>query len=96
MARSVHTPAAAAASWDSPLGSALTLAQSLTGTLRMARALAQSGRRIDVAGIAEPIGLLCAKSLDLPPEQGREMRGVLMALRQEVDLLAESLRDAAD
>ncbi len=83
-------------SWDSPLGHARTLAQSLAGTLRMARALANAGRSIDVAGIAEPIGLLCAKSLDLPPEQGREMRSILIGLRHEIDMLGESLRGEAD
>jgi hypothetical protein len=75
-----------------PLGSARDLAQGISGTLRMARALAEAGRPIDLAGLDDPVGLLCAKSLDLPPAQGRQMRVLLIALRQEIDVLSAVLR----
>ncbi len=70
------------------------LAQAIAGTLRVARALAASGRRVDLAGLEEPVGLLCAKSLDLPPDQGRQMRIVLIDLRRELDALLETLGPA--
>jgi hypothetical protein len=73
------------------LGGARALADGLAGTLRMARGLAAAGRRVDVAGLDRAIGLLCAKSLDLPPEEGRQMRVVLIALLREVDALAATL-----
>ncbi len=75
-----------------PHGVALGLAHALAGTLRVARALTSSGRAIDLAGLENPVGLLCAKSLDLPPEQGRQMRLVLIALRQEIEAMAATLR----
>jgi hypothetical protein len=75
-----------------PLGDARGLAEGIASTLRIARALAGAGRRIDLEGLDRPIGLLCAKSLDLPPEQGRQMRVVLIALLREVDALSETLR----
>jgi hypothetical protein len=76
----------------SPLADVRALAQSIAGTLRVARGLAAAGRRIDLAGLEGPVGLLCAKTLDLPPEQGRQMRVVLTDLRRELDVLAAALR----
>lgn len=78
------------------LANARGLAAGIAGALRMARALAASGRRIDVAGLEDPVGLLCAKSLDLPPSQGRQMRIVLVTLLQEVDALSETIRAMPD
>jgi len=79
-----------------PLDAARGLAERIAGTLRMAQALAAGGRRIDLAGLDRPIGLLCAKSLDLPPDQGRAMRVVLIALLQELDALSGAVRDLPD
>ena len=78
------------------LHDARNLAAGIAATLRVARALAASGRRIDLAGIDGSIGLLCAKSLDLPPVQGRQMRIVLVGLLQEIDALSETIRAAPD
>jgi hypothetical protein len=74
-----------------PIDGARRIAEGVAGTLRMASALAAAGRRVDLAGLEGPIGLLCAKSLDLPPHEGRRMRGALIALLQEVDALAAML-----
>jgi hypothetical protein len=79
----------------SPLGDARGLAAGIAGTLRMARALAAAGRRIDLDGLQGPVGLLCAKSLDLPPEEGRRMRGVLIDLLREIDVLSATMRTEA-
>jgi hypothetical protein len=79
-----------------PLDSARVLAERIAGTLRMAQALAAGGRRIDLAGLDRPIGLLCAKSLDLPPDQGRVMRVMLIALLQELDGLSTAMRGLPD
>lgn len=75
-----------------PLDRARDLAVSLGGTLRLAQALAVAGRRIDLGGLEGPIGLLCAKSLDLPPEEGRQMRILLIELLGQVDALSETMR----
>jgi hypothetical protein len=56
------------------------------------RALVAAGRKVDIAGLDGPIGLLCAKSLDLSPEDGRQMRVLLLGILEEVDALSELLR----
>jgi len=67
-------------------------ARSLAGTTRLARALAEAGEQIDLAGLATHVGLLCARALDLAPEQGREMRVELITLRSDIDALAHTLQ----
>ena len=84
----------ASARHASPLEHARALAQAIAGMLRVARGFVAAGRRVDLAGLEEPVGLLCARSLDLPPEQGRQMRVVLIDLRRELDALSETLRIA--
>ena len=78
----------------SPLAGTAALADGVFSTLRMARALAQSGRRIDLDGLDRLVGLLCAKSLDLPPEDGRQMRATLIEVLDDVDALTRTLRAA--
>jgi hypothetical protein len=75
----------------SPSDRAAALAQAAIGTLRMARALAQSHRDIELAGLDQEIGRLCAASLDLPTEQGRAMRPLLIDVLAELDALAASV-----
>jgi hypothetical protein len=77
-----------------PLAQTRALAHAIAGTLRVARGFVAAGRRVDLVGIEEPVGLLCARSLDLPPEQGRQMRVVLIDLRRELNALSETLRTA--
>jgi len=79
-----------------PIAAARELAQAIAGTVRVARGFAAAGRRIDLVGLEEPVGLLCARSLDLPPEQGRQMRVVLINLRRELHVLSETLRTRQD
>ena len=64
----------------------------LRRTTALARTLAAAGRPIDLAGLDGQIGLVCARALDLPPEEGRIVRGDLQALLAEVDALTASLR----
>jgi len=84
---------------DRPMRATLALADGLAKTLRIAKALLQSDRTIDLVGLEMMIGLLCARALDLPPEHGRAVRPELMTLRNETDaliaLLAEREREEA-
>ncbi|HEY2615746.1 MAG TPA: hypothetical protein VGI78_00260 [Acetobacteraceae bacterium] len=63
-----------------PVAAVGALASELMQTVGLACALAESGRAIDLAGLDDRVGLLCAKSLDLPPDEGRRVRPRLIAL----------------
>lgn len=72
----------------SPFDRAAAAAAAITGTLRMAHLLARSRRRIDLAGLDQEIGRLCAASFDLPPAEGRAMRPLLATVLAELDRLS--------
>ena len=62
----------------------------------MALVLARSHRSIDLAGLDQEIGRLCAASLDLPPEQGRAMRPLLATVLAELDALSACVTALAE
>lgn len=72
----------------------LAMAEDLRRSLRLARALAGQNRPVDLAGMQDSIGLLCAKAfdLDLDPAEGRTLRIALIALRMELDQLSTAIR----
>lgn len=72
--------------------SAADLADGLARTLRIAEALHAARRHVDLAGLDDLIGRLCARVLDLPPDQGRTLRPCLVALCEQADRFAETLR----
>jgi hypothetical protein len=74
-----------------PFDAAHALASGLVNALRLARAMAETGRPLDLRGLEEPVGLLCAKALDLPPEQGRALRPALLSLLAEAEALQGTL-----
>ena len=65
---------------------------SVGATLRIARGLRQNGRPIDITGLDRLIGILCARALDLPAEQGRSVRSQLAMLLTELDALGVALQ----
>jgi len=73
---------------SSPSDRAAALARAAVGTLQMARALAKARRRIDLTGLDQEIGRLCAATLDLPGAEGRAMRPLLVGVLAELDALA--------
>ena len=77
-----------------PLADVRALAEALTQTIGVARALAESGRAIDLIGLDREVGLLCAQSLDLPPDTGRRVRPQLIALSSAMEALSRSWRRA--
>ncbi len=77
---------------DTPLERTRAGACALRRTAALARAFAEAGRPIDLAGLDGQVGLVCARALDLPPDEGREVRAELRALLTEIDTLAGSLR----
>jgi len=72
------------------------LASRLSRTLGVARALAQSGRRVDLAGIEDGVGILCAQTLDLETEDGQIMLPVLREVMSQIELLASALSQARE
>jgi hypothetical protein len=76
---------------DPPEAAAEALAEGVSRMLRVARGLLEGQRQIDLAGLDEMVGYLCARTLDLPPEQGRAMRPRLILLLAELDSLAGTL-----
>ena len=74
-----------------PIAAVCGMAQELRKTTELARALAEFGRAIDLTGLDHEVGLLCAKSLDLPPEEGRRIRPHLIALSGAMEALSRVL-----
>jgi hypothetical protein len=62
-------------------------ADALRQALRVASALVESNRPVDLTGLDGEIGRLCAHALDLMPADGRLIRPRLIALRAELDEL---------
>jgi hypothetical protein len=75
----------------SPMVGAEQAADAVLKVLRLARGMAQAGRRVDLAGLDAMVGRLCARCLDLPPQDGRQIGAVLAALLVEIDALHASL-----
>ncbi len=69
----------------------LALGGNLSHMLRMTQALVAGGRNVDLMGLERQVGLLCAKALDLPPEDGRAVRPVLVSLLADLDTLSSTL-----
>lgn len=67
------------------------LGSRLSRTLGIARALAESGRQLDLRGIEDGVGQLCAQTLDLPPAESQGMVFMLREILGQVDTLTEIL-----
>ncbi|HEY7576633.1 MAG TPA: hypothetical protein VH855_03475 [Acetobacteraceae bacterium] len=78
-----------------PLAAVRAMADELTQTIVMARALASSGRCVDLTGFDQQVGLLCAKTLDLPPDAGRRLRPDLIVLSGALETLSRVLAEQA-
>ena len=69
------------------------LAARLSRTIGVARALASNGRTVDLTGLEDGIGLLCAQTLDLPTEEARPLLPLLHDVLTEVNALSAALRE---
>ena len=67
------------------------LASRLSRTLALARALIQSGRTLDLTGVDDGVGLLCAQTLDLPTEAARALLPALRDVLAQLDQLSLAL-----
>lgn len=76
---------------SSQLEGVLILAAEVRRVAALARAMAISRRRVSLAGLENAVGLLCAKALDLPPDEVGPVRAQLLLLRAELDRLTAAL-----
>jgi hypothetical protein len=74
-----------------PVQRVAELGSRLSRTLGVARALAESGRQLDLRGIEDGVGQLCAQTLDLPPQDAHGMVFMLREILAQVDALLEIL-----
>lgn len=68
-----------------------TLAEEFRAVLATAEALARANRLVDLSGLEEICGRLCAAALDLPPETGRSFRHTLADCLSRLEALAIAL-----
>ena len=83
-------PAAVLAGWPAAASAMLGAEQSADGVcalLQLARGMADAGRRVDLGGLEALVGRLCARSLDLMPDERRRMALPLAGLLAEIDAL---------
>lgn len=71
------------------------LAEGIERMLSLAEAMVAAGRSLDLSGLDQAVGLLCAKALDLPPEEASRIRPQLIASLRALDRLSASLRENA-
>ena len=64
---------------------------SVAAILQIARLLLNAGRQVDIQGLDRVVGILCARALDLPPDQGRLVRPSLAILLIELDTLSVAM-----
>ena len=75
-----------------PLATTRTTIQQVATTIALANGLAASGRAVDLAGLDQLAGRLCARILDLPPAEGQAVRPALVALQQSLEALARTMQ----
>jgi len=67
-------------------------AQALMATLRLTRTLVEAGRPVDLTGLDDQVGHLCAAVLDLPSVHGGSLRDDLITLRTDAEALRVALQ----
>ncbi|MDR3538899.1 MAG: hypothetical protein P4L71_20560 [Acetobacteraceae bacterium] len=81
----------AADSQHAPQDALLSFLEDMSNTMVIVHRLIDDGRTVDLTGLDAQIGLLCAKALDLPAEQGRFVRPALISLLRKVDSVSTAL-----
>ena len=79
------------ASFD-PVQALTVYIEDLKKTIALATTLTHAGRKVDLSGLEHSVGIVCAKALDLMPDQGRTLRPALVALAAALDALSIASR----
>ncbi len=77
---------------DTGLTELRSFLEDLENAVTVATTLVHDGHRIDLEDFDSQVGLLCAKALDLPDDQGRLLRTDLMRLREKLEVLEICLK----
>lgn len=67
-----------------PVAVVTDMIEGVAKTIRLARALAEAQRPIELIGIENMVGLLCARLLDLDYAEGRGLRQRLVVLERDL------------
>jgi len=78
-----------------PQSHAAQMAEAACNTLKVARALVECQRQVDLSGLQDSIGRLCAATFDLDPPGNRAMRPQLATVLAELNALEQALHLAA-
>lgn len=70
----------------------LTLSEQTCRMVAMAQAMVASNRQVELDGLQQQVGLLCAKALDLPPAQIGVAHMELRRLAAGLDALHAAMR----
>jgi len=81
----------AATETATPLAGVLACLEQFGRTLAIAGNLTRAGKRVDLTGLDTEMGFICARVLDLPPEEGRGLRPVLVALQAQLEALTDAV-----
>jgi hypothetical protein len=65
---------------EDAMAATLAFCDAIARTIAIARKMLDAGESVDLTGLDNGIGLLCAKTLDLPPAMGRALRPRLTAV----------------
>ncbi len=76
---------------SSPLAAVLALADHVAGIIGVAEGLLKARRVVQLDGLDQHVGRLCAGALDLPAEQGRKARTRLRQLVTDLDRVRQHL-----
>ena len=71
----------------------LALAEQTARMVAVTQALVASQRHVDIGGLQNQVGLLCAKALDLPPSKTGFLKLELRRLASSLDLLNATMRE---
>jgi hypothetical protein len=76
---------------DTLLGAVRGCLEQFGHTLGIASSLLRAGKQVDLTGLDAELGYVCARALDLPPDDGRALRPELIRLRAELDALSAAV-----
>ena len=76
-----------------PEAEALAIADQTARMIAVTQALVASQRHVDIDGLQQHVGLLCAKALDLPPTKTGFLKLELQRLVAALDRLNATMRE---